>query len=186
MKNRNNKKSFASKVANVAENANRSLISELTNNRGALTIQYKTGALIKGNTDSKKVIIDFGSHKDKYDELPSGRKYLTPEEIAAIQELEFEDNCPLRIVRDAFTLSCLYGGRAADYLDKNTNWEAYYHCVGALLILAGIVKPVFGVAGGNKHELYYHSFYANPFLARHTYAINRHYYPHVYARFANA
>ena len=52
-----------------------------------------------------KVVMDFGRSKTEYDELPSGRKYLTPSEIVAIQELNLDDKSPLATVRDAFTLS---------------------------------------------------------------------------------
>ena len=50
-----------------------------------------------------KVVMNFGRNKTEYDELPSGRKYLTPSEIVAIQELNLDDKSPLGTVRDAFT-----------------------------------------------------------------------------------
>ena len=60
-----------------------------------------------------KVVMDFGRSKTEYDELPSGRKYLTPSEIVAIQELNLDDKSPLATVRDAFTLQCIFGGSLA-------------------------------------------------------------------------
>lgn len=43
-----------------------------------------------------KVVMDFGCNKTEYDELPSGRKYLTPSEIVAIQELNLDEKSPFR------------------------------------------------------------------------------------------
>lgn len=60
-----------------------------------------------------KVVMDFGRNKTEYDELPSGRKYLTPSEIVAIQELNLDEKSPLGTVRDAFTLQCIIGGSIA-------------------------------------------------------------------------
>ena len=112
-----------------------------------------------------KVVMNFGRSKTKYDELPSGRKYLTPSEIVAIQELNLDDKSPLATVRDAFTLQCIFGGSPADGGDNKMDIDAYCHCVGVLLILAGI---------------------ANPKLASCTYAVNSHIYANVYSKILNA
>ena len=48
-----------------------------------------------GMNESMKVVMDFGRNKTEYDELPSGRSFLTPSEIVAIQELNLDDKSPL-------------------------------------------------------------------------------------------
>ena len=99
-----------------------------------------------------KVVMDFGRNKTEYDELPSGRKYLTPSEIVAIQELNLDEKSPLGTVRDAFTLQCIFGGSIAANVGNKKDIDAYCHCVGVLLVLAGIVQPVqsINVAGSDK------------------------------------
>ena len=121
-----------------------------------------------------KVVMDFGRNKTEYDELPSGRKYLTPSEIVAIQELNLDEKSPLGTVRDAFTLQCIFGGSIAANVGNKKDIDAYCHCVGVLLVLAGIVQPVqsINVAGSDKNVSFYHTFYANPKLASRSYPID--------------
>ena len=135
-----------------------------------------------------KVVMNFGRSKTKYDELPSGRKYLTPSEIVAIQELNLDDKSPLATVRDAFTLQCIFGGSLAANAGNKKDIDAYCHCVGVLLILADIVKPVQSIsaASSNQQVSFYHTFYANPKLANCTYAVNSQVYANVYSKILNA
>ena len=138
-----------------------------------------------------KVVMDFGRSKTEYDELPSGRKYLTPSEIVAIQELNLDDKSPLATVRDAFTLQCILGGSLAANAGNAGNKkdiDAYCHCIGVLLILADIVKPVQSIsaASSNQQVSFYHTFYANPKLASCTYAVNSQVYANVYSKILNA
>jgi hypothetical protein len=141
-----------------------------------------------GMNESMKVVMDFGRNKTEYDELPSGRSFLTPSEIVAIQELNLDDKSPLATVRDAFTLQCIFGGSPADGGDNKMDIDAYCHCVGVLLILAGIVKPVQSIcaASSNQQVSFYHTFYANPQLASCTYAVNSQVYANVYSKIFNA
>lgn len=134
-----------------------------------------------------KVVMDFGRNKTEYDELPSGRKYLTPSEIVAIQELNLDEKSPLGTVRDAFTLQCIFGGSIAANVGNKKDIDAYCHCVGVLLILAGIVQPVqsINVAGSDKKVSFYHTFYANPKLASRSYAVNSQVYANVYSKIPN-
>ena len=134
-----------------------------------------------------KVVMDFGRNKNEYDELPSGRKYLTPSEIVAIQELNLDEKSPLGTVRDAFTLQCIFGGSIAANVGNKKDIDAYCHCVGVLLILAGIVQPVqsINVAGSDKNVSFYHTFYANPKLASRSYAVNSQVYANVYSKILN-
>ena len=135
-----------------------------------------------------KVVMDFGRNKTEYDELPSGRKYLTPSEIVAIQELNLDEKSPLGTVRDAFTLQCIFGGSIAANVGNKKDIDAYCHCVGVLLILAGIVKPVQSICAtsSNQQVSFYHTFYANPKLASCTYAVNSQVYANVYSKILNA
>lgn len=135
-----------------------------------------------------KVVMDFGRSKTEYDELPSGRKYLTPSEIVAIQELNLDDKSPLATVRDAFTLQCIFGGSLAANAGNKKDIDAYCHCVGVLLILAGIVKPVQSICAtsSNQQVSFYHTCYANPKLASCTYAVNSQVYANVYSKILNA
>lgn len=134
-----------------------------------------------------KVVMDFGRSKTEYDELPSGRKYLTPSEIVAIQELNLDEKSPLGTVRDAFTLQCIFGGSIAANVGNKKDIDAYCHCVGVLLVLAGIVQPVqsINVAGSDKKVSFYHTFYANPKLASRSYAVNSQVYANVYSKILN-
>jgi hypothetical protein len=134
-----------------------------------------------------KVVMDFGRNKTEYDELPSGRKYLTPSEIVAIQELNLDEKSPLGTVRDAFTLQCIFGGSIAANVGNKKDIDAYCHCVGVLLVLAGIVQPVqsINVAGSDKKVSFYHTFYANPKLASRSYAVNSQVYANVYSKILN-
>ena len=134
-----------------------------------------------------KVVMDFGRNKTEYDELPSGRKYLTPSEIVAIQELNLDEKSPLGTVRDAFTLQCIFGGSIAANVGNKKDIDAYCHCVGVLLVLAGIVQPVqsVNVAGSDKKVSFYHTFYANPKLASRSYAVNSQVYANVYSKILN-
>ena len=134
-----------------------------------------------------KVVMDFGRNKTEYDELPSGRKYLTPSEIVAIQELNLDEKSPLGTVRDAFTLQCIFGGSFAANAGNKKDIDAYCHCVGVLLVLAGIVQPVqsINVAGSDKKVSFYHTFYANPKLASRSYAVNSQVYANVYSKILN-
>lgn len=134
-----------------------------------------------------KVVMDFGRNKTEYDELPSGRKYLTPSEIVAIQELNLDEKSPLGTVRDAFTLQCIFGGSIAANVGNKKDIDAYCHCVGVLLVLAGIVQPVqsINVAGSDKNFSFYHTFYANPKLASRSYAVNSQVYANVYSKILN-
>ena len=134
-----------------------------------------------------KVVMDFGRNKTEYDELPSGRKYLTPSEIVAIQELNLDEKSPLGTVRDAFTLQCIFGGSIAANVGNKKDIDAYCHCVGVLLVLAGIVQPVqsSNVADSDKNVSFYHTFYANPKLASRSYAVNSQVYANVYSKILN-
>lgn len=80
-----------------------------------------------------KVVMNFGRNKTEYDELPSGREYLTPSEIVAIQELNLDDKSPLGTVRDAFTLQFIFGGSIAANVGNKKDIDAYCHCVGVLV-----------------------------------------------------
>ena len=135
-----------------------------------------------GMNESMKVVMDFGRNKTGYDELPSGRRFLTPLEIVAIQELNLDDNSPLATIRDAFTLQCIFGGSPTDGGDKKMDIDAYCHCVGVLLILAGIVKPVQSICAASSNQ----QVYANPKLASCTYAVNSQVYANVYSKILNA
>lgn len=174
----------ASNEANNVEKTNTFI--ELVNCREIFMALYRTGARTNSRLQSMKAIVDFGRSKGDCDTLPSGRNYLTPEEIVAIQELNLDESNPLRVVRDAFTLQCVYDSPRA-VTDKNDLY-AYCHCVGALLILAGIVKPMFTLNLGetNVPTSFYHTFCANPRLAKRTYAINSHKFAHVYSNLANS
>lgn len=141
---------------------------------------------IEKNVQAVKVVIDFGRHKQMYDALPCGRNYLTPNEILAIQELNLDDKSALGIIRDSFTLACVYGGSIAK-TDNPKDMEAYCHCVGVLLILAGIVAPMHTECSMdmNQTNSFYHTFYADPELASRTYTVNRRAFAHVYAKMQN-
>ena len=105
-----------------------------------------------------------------------------------IQELNLDDKSPLATVRDAFTLQCIFGGSIAANVGNKKDIDAYCHCVGVLLILAGIVKPVQSIcaASSNQQVSFYHTFYANPELASCTYAVNSQVYANVYSKILNA
>lgn len=59
-----------------------------------------------------KVVMNFGRNKTEYDELPSGRKYLTPLEIVAIQELNLDDKSPL----EPFVMPLLFSAYSVEVL----------------------------------------------------------------------
>ena len=107
-----------------------------------------------------KVVMNFCRNKTEYDERPSGRKYLTPSEIVAIQELNLDDKSPLGTVRDAFTLQCIFGGSIAANVGNKKDIDAYCHCAGVLLIFAGIVQPVHSISAASSNQLvsFYHRF----------------------------
>ena len=125
--------------------------------------------VIVKNATSKK-----SNHSlDKFNELPSGRRYLTAEEVAAIQNIDLEDGDPLKGIRDSFLLQCYTGARLSDCV-KDEDLEFYNTGVGELLQIVGIAKPV--VTFCNAKGDTWGWFYPDPRLARHTYAINTHLY----------
>ena len=101
--------------------------------------------------------------------IPQRRKYLTPEEVASIQDLDIDEYPVLKEVRDKFLLQCYLGVPFDDCVEE-CEMDFYCHGVGLLLYKAGIAKT--------KKEgslLYYLG------LAHRTFVVNTRLYGHVLA-----
>lgn len=133
---------------------------------------------LAANSDAK----DF-----EYNELPSGRKYLTFDELKAIREIVFVNNNRLKDFRDKFIRQCCTGVLPAESCNKG-DVRNYSKQVGQLLLLAGIVKPYWTKHSYGGHTVFSvcRTFYPNPRLARRTYAVNSHINGYVLSNILNA
>ena len=154
------------KLASVSLGQHTYAMNQLVDRVRVGVSEAKKNTVIKNYTSKKS------NHSlDKFNELPNGSKYLTAEEVAAIQDIDLEDDDPLKGIRDSFLLQCYTGVRLSDCV-KDEDIEFYNTGVGTLLLIVGIAKPsvTFRTAKGDAWGW----FYPDPKLASHTYTINTH------------